>query len=246
MNLTRRHLLCAPLLAAFPAIANAGAAPLRMVVIELMPWAGRRKDGQLDGAAVDMAALLSSISGLPIVTRAVPYARAIAMLASGDADLMLAVDATAEAGLPAPLATVGAEDVVIIGKRGARHANPDELCGHQVALLRRARFALSLPSCVRRYETSSYEQGLHMLLQGRLDGVAGVRATMDYAIRHLGLKAADLDEALVIGQANISLYLSAKAAAMPAVAARLQQACRQVQRQKKMPALIAQYRQQRD
>lgn len=239
MNFIRRHLLCAPLLAAFPAVA--APAPLRMVVIDLMPWGGRKNDGQLVGVAVDFAALLSSASGLPIVTRAVPFARAIAMLNSGEADLMIAIAASSDPTLPAPLATVGTEDVVVVAPRGANHAGADALCGRKIALLRRASFARSLHACIERYETNSYEQGLRMLRQGRVDGVAGVRSSMDYAIRQFGLKSSDFGAPLVLGQADISLYL-APHAATPQLAARLQQACAQLLRQKQMPALIAQYR----
>lgn len=239
MNLTRRHFLCVPLLAGLPV--RATPAPLRMVVIDLMPWAGRKDDGQLTGVAVDFAALLSSASGQAIIPRAVPFARAIAMLNSGEADLMIAIAASSDPSLPPPLATVGTEDVVIVAPRGANYASADALCGRQIALLRRASFARSLHACIARYETNSYEQGLRMLRQGRVDGVAGVRSSMEYAIRQFGLKSSDFGAPLVVGQADISLYLS-EHAATPQLAARLQQACAQLLRQKQMQALIAQYR----
>jgi len=241
MNRTRRHLLCAPLFATLPALAMPPIVPLRMVVVDLMPWGGRNADGQLAGVAVDLASQLSSLSGLPITTTAVPYARAIAMLAGGTADLMLAIDASTSQTRP-PLATLGTEDVVVVGRRGTRYTSVEALCGRRVALLRRASFASSLHTCIARYETSSYEQGLRMLLQGRLDGVAGVRASMDYAIRHLGHKPADFGAPLVVGQADLCLYLSQQTAT-PAITTRLRQACAQLLLQKQMPALLAQYRQ---
>jgi ABC-type amino acid transport substrate-binding protein len=219
----------------------ASAAPLRMVVVDLMPWAGRNADGQLEGVAVDLATQLSSLSGLPLTINAVPYARAIAMLTGGSADLMLAIAASPAHTQP-PVATLGTEDVIVVGRRGTRYSSAGELCGRRVALLRRASFADSLHACIARYETNSYEQGLRMLRQGRLDGVAGVRASMDYAIRHLGQQPSDYGAPLVVGQADLSLYL-ARRTVTPAMAARLQQACLQLQQQKQMPALLAQYRQ---
>lgn len=243
MNLTRRHLLCAPLLAALPTLASG--TPLRMVVVDLMPWAGRNADGRLEGAAVDLAPLLSSLIGVPITVTAVPYARAIAMLSGGGADLMLAIDASNQHALPAPLSALGAEDVVVVGRRGASLASVDQLCGRRVALLRRASFAGALHPCILRYETNSYEQGLRMLRQERVDGIAGVRSSMDYAIRHIGIPAADFGVPLVIGQADISLYL-APLSANPALKKRLQQACELLKRQNKMPALLAQYRRSAD
>jgi ABC-type amino acid transport substrate-binding protein len=241
MNRTRRRFLCAPLLAAIPAAAHA--APLTMVVVDLMPWAGRNAAGQLEGAAVDLAPQLSALTGQPITTVAVPYARAIAMLANGGADLMLAVDADGRHGLPPPLASLGTEDVVLVGRRGAAWDSLEALCGRKVGLLRSASFdALLRPSpCLLRYETNSYEQGLRMLRQGRLDAMAGVRASMEYAIRRLGLVAADFGSPLLVGQAGIALYLAPRSAT-PALTARLQQACAQLAREKQMPALLAQYR----
>ncbi|QJD92674.1 transporter substrate-binding domain-containing protein [Duganella dendranthematis] len=244
MNRTRRYFLCTPLLAALPLTA---ATPLTMVVVDLMPWAGRNADGQLEGVAVDLAQQLSSLSGLPIVTRAVPYARAVAMLAGGSADLMLAIDAGQQTGLLPPLAPVGVEDIIIIGRRGVVYDNTDALCGRRVGLLRSASFkgALHQHPCLVRYPTNSYEQGLRMLRQGRLEAMAGARSTMDYAIRHLGLKPSDFGAPLVVGQAALSLYV-APSVLTPALGARLQQACQQLQRQKQMPALLAQYRQTTD
>ncbi|MBV7534181.1 transporter substrate-binding domain-containing protein [Duganella sp. sic0402] len=242
MSLSRRQLLCTPLLAALPALASA--TPLRMVVVDLMPWAGRNADGQLEGVSVDLASQLSSLSGLPLVIDAVPYARAIAMLRGDGADLMLAIAASPAHTQP-PLATLGTEDVIVVGRRGTHFSSADQLCGHRVALLRRASFADSLHACIARYETNSYEQGLRMLHQGRLDGVAGVRTSMDYAIHHLGYQPSDYGVPLVVGKANLSLYL-ADQNVTPAMAARLQQACLQLQRKKQMPALLAQYRQIRN
>ncbi len=242
MNRSRRRFLCVPLLAAIPAAA-AHAAPLTMAVVDLMPWAGRNAAGQLEGAAVDLAPQLSALTGRPITAVAVPYPRAIAMLANGGADLMLAIEADSRHGLPPPLASLGTEDIILVGRRGTAWAGPEALCGRKVGLLRSASFdALLRPSpCLLRYETNSYEQGLRMLRQGRLDAMAGVRASMEYAIRRLGLVAADFGPPLLVGQAGIALYLAPRSAT-PALTARLQQACAQLAREKQMPALLAQYR----
>lgn len=241
MNRTRRHLLCTPLLAALPSAAQGTA--LTMVVVDQMPWAGRDAAGRLYGASVEMAPYLSALTGRTIVVRAVPYARAVAMLAGGGADLMLAVDAGTQPGLPSPLASLGTEDIILLGRRGVSYASVEAFCGRKVGMLRSASFASArrMLACLQRYEINSYEQGLNMLRQGRLDAVGGVRATADYAIRRLGLQPADFGRPLVAGQAGIVLYL-APHAATPALEASLRQACAQLLRKKQMPALLAQYR----
>ncbi|NYE60671.1 ABC-type amino acid transport substrate-binding protein [Duganella sp. 1224] len=244
MNRNRRHLLRAALLAGLPVLPSAAHdAPLTLVVIDQMPWAGHDAAGRLRGVAIDLARQLSSLTGRPIVPRAVPYARAVAMLTSGGADLMMAIDASTRHDLPPPLASLGTEDIILLGRPGAGYARLDDLCGRKVGLLRSASFssALRVLSCLQRYEINSYEQGLRMLRQGRLDAIAGVRATTDFAIRHLALRQDDFGPLLVAGQADIVLYL-APHAATPTLAASLRQACAQLLREKQIPALLAQYR----
>jgi ABC-type amino acid transport substrate-binding protein len=241
MNRTRRNLLCTPLLAAFPAASHETA--LTLVIVDQMPWAGHDAVGRLRGVAVDIAQHLSSLISRPIVPQAVPYARAAAMLAGGSADLMIAIDASTRPDLPAPLASLGTEDIILLSRPGASYRKLDDLCGRKVGLLRSANFAATLRMypCLLHYEINSYEQGLRMLRQGRLEAVAGVRSSTDYAIRRLGLQPGDFGPLLVAGQADIVLFLAAQTAT-PALTASLRQACAQLLRQKQMPALLAQYR----
>nr|GEU28220.1 hypothetical protein [Tanacetum cinerariifolium] len=103
--------------------------PLRMAVLDQMPWAGRNDQGRPAGVVVDMARLLATASGTAIDTIALPYARAAAMLAHGKVDLMLAIDTGTLAGLPAPLDMLGGEDIVIVGRHGSGYRSLDDLCG---------------------------------------------------------------------------------------------------------------------
>jgi ABC-type amino acid transport substrate-binding protein len=224
------------------------AAPLRLVVIDLMPWAGYNGAGKMKGVSVELAQRLSVLSGLPITTQVVPYARAVAMLGAGDADLMLSIDTGRQSGLPVPLAAIGAEDVVVIGPRGTRYAGLTDLCGRTVGHMRRANFdpVFTAETCIVKYEINSYEQGVRMLLQGRLDAMMGVRSTMDYALKKLGTASDSVGEPLVLRQAGMALYVSERMAARadaPDLLERLRQACQQLDRDNALATLLVKHRQ---
>jgi polar amino acid transport system substrate-binding protein len=240
-----RLLGAVPVAAALPARAAPGApaqVALRMAVLDQMPWAGRDTHGRATGVVVDMAQLLASASGLAIDTSALPYARAATMLAHGQMDLMLAFDTGALAGLPPPLATIGSEDIIIVGRRGSNYHALDDLCGRTVGHLRRATFfpAFANAACLLRYEVNSYEQGLRMLAVGRIDAMLGVRSTIDYAVAQARIDAGSLGTPLVLAQAGLALYAAPQLVA-PAQLARLRDACAQLRRQQRLPELLARH-----
>jgi polar amino acid transport system substrate-binding protein len=218
-------------------------APLRMAVMDQMPWAGRDAQGRPAGVVVDMARLLAAASGVAIDTIAVPYARATAMLAGGKVDLMLAFDTGTVAGMPAPLDMLGGEDIVILGRHGSSYRSLDDLCGCTVGHLRRATFipAFANAACLRRYEVNSYEQGLRMLALQRLDAMLGVRSTIDYVVSQQRMDAGDFGAPLVLTRAGLALYVAPQVKDK-ALVARLHDASELLRRQHQLPALLALYR----
>lgn len=214
-----------------------------MAVLDQLPWAGRDAQGRLAGVVVDMARLLATASGLAIETIALPYARATAMLAGGQVDLMLAFDAGVLAGMPPPLDTIGNEDIVIVGRRGTSYRSLDDLCGRTVGHLQRTTFlpAFAANRCIVRYEVNSYEQGLRMLAMGRLDAMLGIRSTIGYVVAQSAMNAEGFGTPLVLAQAGLALYVAPQAAA-PALLARLRRASAELRQQQRLPALLAQHR----
>ncbi|MET0319410.1 MAG: transporter substrate-binding domain-containing protein [Duganella sp.] len=238
--------LAAPVMNATAATVTAVAAdrpPLRLAVLDQMPWAGRNDQGRPAGVVVDMARLLATASGTAIDTIALPYARAAAMLAHGKVDLMLAIDTGTLAGLPAPLDMLGGEDIVIVGRHGSGYRSLDDLCGRTVGHLRRATFipAFANAGCLRRYEVNSYEQGLRMLMLQRLDAMLGVRSTIDYVVGQQRMDAGGFGAPLVLARAGLALYVAPQLRDR-ALIARLHDASELLRRQQQLPALLALHR----
>jgi ABC-type amino acid transport substrate-binding protein len=229
-------------LGGLPATSRAAAntpsrAPLRLTMVNLMPWAGNGQDGQPVGALVELSAQLATLSGVPITPMPVPYGRAPYMLTSGGTDLMLLIDTGARAGVKGGFAIdhVGTVDIVVFGRSGFRYQRMADLFGKTVGTLRHSGYSpeLEAESRIHKHAFDSYDQGVRMLHAGRLDAVMGVGDSIDYA---LGKAAGQVSPRYPLMQGRVTLY--ADPAIDAATVAALQAACRQLRQKRVMDQLL--------
>jgi polar amino acid transport system substrate-binding protein len=207
-----------------------------------MPWAGINLAGRPTGAIVDLAEQLSQASGVAIQIAVVPYGRAAHMLIEGEADLMFAVSAGARNDLPSPIAELGKEEIVLLGGPGSMYVRLADLHRKTVGHLRKATFvsAFAEDADIAKYEFSSYEQGIQMLMRRRIDALIGSRITIDYTLRHLAIPAPSLSRPFLVSHSGIVLYVS-KRAATPNLVANLKKACDFLRRKKSLEILLRAY-----
>jgi ABC-type amino acid transport substrate-binding protein len=208
-------------------------APLRLTLVNLMPWAGNGPHGQPVGALIDLCAQLAALSGVPITPMAVPYGRAPYMLSSGGTDLMLAID-TSTSGSSA-IEYVGTVDIVILGRSGFRFQRLDDLFGKTVGTLRHTGYSQQLEAETRihKHAFDSYEQGLRMLQAGRLDAIMGVGDSIEYALTKTG---GQVSPRFPLVRGRVALYANPKIDA--ATIAALQAGCRQLRQKRVMDELL--------
>jgi ABC-type amino acid transport substrate-binding protein len=222
-------------LGALPATSSAAAsarAPLRLTMVNLMPWAGNDAHGRPIGALIGLCAQMATLSGVPITPIPVPYGRAPHMLNSGGADLMLIIDTSAKGG---GIDYVGTVDIVVFGRSGFRFQRMEDLFGKTVGTLRHSGYSpeLEAEARIRKHAFDSYDQGVRMLQAGRLDVVLGVRDSIEYA---LGKAAGEVSPRYTLASGRVALYADPKLDATTITA--LQSACRQLRQKRALDELL--------
>lgn len=224
-------------LGALPATSSAATAatrtPLRLTMVNLMPWAGNGPHGQPIGALIELCAQLATLSGVPITPIPVPYGRAPHMLTGGGADLTLLIDTSAKGG--AAIDYVGTVDIVVFGRSGFRFQRMEDLFGKIVGTLRHSGYSpeLEAEARIHKHAFDSYDQGVRMLQAGRLDVVLGVGDSIEYA---LGKAAGQVSPRYPLMHGRVALYANPQIDA--ATIAALQAACRQLRQKRVMDELL--------
>lgn len=191
-----------------------GAAPLRLIILHLPPYGMLGPDGQAAGICPDLAVLLAQETGLALTPVLVPYPRALAMMASGEGDLIFSTQNSRLDGLARPLARAFKGEGVLIARAGVRLERLEDCHGKVVGVLRGAQYlpAFDNDKAIRKHETITYQQSVQMLLEGRLDAIVGMREAIFYALRVLGKPRGVLGAPLPLVERDISLFISRHAA----------------------------------
>lgn len=243
MSLAARRRALA-VLAALPTLSLAAGAqaparaPLRLTVVNLMPWAGFDPQGRPTGVLVDLAALLAASGGVALKPLLVPYGRAPHMLNSGGADLMLSTDSQVTGGTA--IEHLGEIAIMLFGRAGFRFQHLRDLHGKTVGYLRHSAYspALEAEARIHRHAFDSYEQGVRMLRAGRLDAIMGTSDSIAYALRKQ--RAGDaVSPRYPLARVKLTLFAGRHVDA--GVAAALQAACRQLRQQQTMETLLRRY-----
>lgn len=214
------------------------APPLSLALIELLPWATVTPGGERDGILVDVAGILSTLSGVALDVQLLPFARAASMLERGQVDCMVALQASMLDHVATRLAPLSDEDIVVVGRRGTVWRSLADLRGKIVGRLRHGEYDLEFAADANiiKYDTSSYRQSLDMLRVGRLDAVIFIRSALDFTLKSMGLTMAAVGAPLYLGSCPLTLYAN-RASANTASAQSLRDACKVVYKVQSVKAL---------
>lgn len=223
--------------------AAAGTPRLKAVIIEIMPFGWRGADGRARGLAAEVSQRLALESGLAIDNVVVPYPRGVAMVTSGEADIMISLMNSELEHTARHLGVLFGLDAIIIGRAGMPLASLADLRGRTVGHLRRAEYSpalLSAESGIQRYETSSSEQTINMLSKGRLDAALGIRMSLYHAVRTLHVPPGQLGQVLYLGKREVGVYYSVRRYT-PEVAARLKRGIEAMRQNGSAAQLVAKF-----
>lgn len=202
--------------------ANAAMPPLRAVIVGVAPFGMVDADGRPAGVHVDIIARMRQRCGLRIESSVVPNPRAMAMMASGEADIMLGLRSASLDRLAHAFSPLFEGEVVVVGLAGLRLRSLADLHGKTVGHIRGTLYDLALMNddAIGKYSTTTMEQGLAMLREGRFDALVGTRLALGYAIRTLHMPRSALGTPLVLGRVQGWAHYAYRHYD-PAVAARL-------------------------
>jgi ABC-type amino acid transport substrate-binding protein len=166
--------------AAAPAVGKITAA-----LVNIPPWTSLDAPAVGKGIMVELFDELSQLSGIPIDIIKVPYAREVMMIEKGTAVLTIALRTAVIDRIATPLTKLGTEEVVVASMAGSGIASISDLRGKLVAQLRYSDYLSEVIAdpLIHKYDTTSYQQSVRMLLEKRVDAVIGLHTSLLYAIR---------------------------------------------------------------
>lgn len=196
--------------AAWPLHAVAKPRPLRAVALAIPPFATLDASGRKTGLFVEAIELIARESQHQIEIILAPYARAVAMLRSGEADLMISTSNSAIAEAAEPMGMLWTTEVIAIGRAGIKLDGLQDLRGRTVGMLRGSDYGAAFLDDheYRKHEITDQLQGIRMLLEGRLDASIGTPLAVFHAMRLLGVPRARLGGTLAVQSREIHLHLS--------------------------------------
>lgn len=244
-SLRRRHIVTSmAALALSPSLASQGLAShsVRIGVVDLAPWVIPNARGGAGGIFIDLLRDLAFESDAKLVPIVVPFARARAMLISSEVDMMFAYDSNQLQRIAPPLASLGEDDLLLVGRRNIRFQTLAELSGRTVGHLRGAEYdpALYIEPDITRYETNNYEQGLHMLMLNRIDAFVIPGAALPCSLKRLSVTRAEMGSIAVIKKSGLSLYVS-KSVNDAGLKNRINHACEQLRVKQRLRSFIKLY-----
>ena len=231
--------------AAVAAVAGPSAdepAALKLVIIGVPPFGISDAAGHPGGIQADLGRGLQRECGMRIDSSIVPNARAMLMIATGQADLMFAISSPPLAAVARPIEWVYRTDVIVIGRAGTSLRSRADLRGKTLGHLRGTVYDTELAAdpAVGQYETATPSQTMAMLLEGRYDAVLGIRPTLFYTIDAMHIPREKLGPALLLRQTESWLHYSLKRYD-PLIAARLQQCLLMMRRRGEVEAVMRRY-----
>ena len=146
------------LLLAFHSLVNASEAKsLRIVTIAVEPFGMVDGAGHESGIVYDIANRLAEESGLEAENSIVPYPRAVAMIESGEADLLISLVNTSLKATA--IARISFVENVVIGRSNDHYRAIEDLHGKGVAAVRGAEYdkRISTDPRIKKYAVNSYE-----------------------------------------------------------------------------------------
>lgn len=241
-GVARRSVLLSLALGALGARVDAAPAALKFVTISLVPWGAVDAGGHLSGIFIDLAQQIGRVSGLRVDNHVAPNARAQALVASGQADLMFALKSDYLQRAAQAIARVDLGEIIVVGRAGSDFRSREDLHGKVVGQIRGADYdaAFTADSAIGKRDTTSFEQSLQMLMVHRLDAVIGSRLSLFYTLRQMGLRRSQLGQPLMLGRGEAWLYYSDKRYD-PAVAATLRRALAELNREGAVRSLVQHY-----
>lgn len=190
-----------------PAPASA-TAPWVLDVIDVAPYGGLSRTGEVVGVMADFAQALAKAADRPIETRLVPIARAVQDVNRNAADLTILLPVPGFTPEVKAIARLTQLEVEVLPRKGVVIDSKASLRGLRIASLSAGAGYSMIADLdgVTHQRTNTLASMMQLLRSGRVDGVASVRQSLRYGMREERLRATEFGTPYVLGQLDLTLW----------------------------------------
>lgn len=186
------------------------AEPLRIDTILAPPMGFVTDDGQPAGLYYEILNHIAETAGLSYTNQIVPFARALAELERGDADVSLFFRRDQNTKL-VPILPVYTQKNIIIGRKGARFESLEDLHGKLVAQMRGTSYdeTFARDDAIKKVEIVDFVQGITMLMNERVDAMIAPDIGIFFTAQQSGYARDDFGDPLVVNTREAWIQASA-------------------------------------
>lgn len=201
------------------------ARPLNIVTIDIPPFGMTAADGQPYGIMYEISDRIAAQAGFASRNQLLPYARTVVELKHGRADFVLRFDNDSLAEAALKVTPIFPLQVIVLAAADKRLSTFNDMHGLTIGVMRGGHFndAFAADKAIKKYPINNYQQGLSMVVNGRIDGLIGSDLGIYTVAEAMGLTQAAFSAPLVLGEQYFWLFYSRKTADK-ATLARLTQA----------------------
>lgn len=183
---------------------------LLVLVPEVEPWGYEGSQSEPAGLLADFYQLLFARAGLTPQIELRPYARVQHDLASGQADLSVMFHSPRSEQVARSLGAVVPAPVLVLARPDSRAAGLADLAGGRVGLVRGSRYGAAFDDngSFAHVPVTNAEQGLRMLLAGRLEAMVCTQQSLLFTLGRTGMTGESLRLVTRLPEARADLYLS--------------------------------------
>lgn len=177
------------------------------------PWGFINRQGQEDGLLVRFEQALERETGIAYQNHLQPYPRVLHSLASGAVDFAVIFDSHAPDEQAIRVGYVTTIEIMVVARAGGPlRASMSELAGMQIGYIRGSKYGSQFDEATHftRVPINKIEQGIAMVLKGRIEAMASTDQSLYWALDNMGVKAGDLAKIISIGKTTGGLYMSKK------------------------------------
>lgn len=182
-----------------------------VVTSTVKPWGFSDSDKANKGILIDFQNTLFARANIEFNNLLEPYPRVIQDIEKGDADIAVMFVSPQAERIAHSLGFVLNERIVIVVKAGSKeYRSLDDFSGQIIGQVRGSKYgqAFDTHPGITRVALTDVEQGLKMLLAGRLDAMASTEHSLLFAMYSAGINSKDIQLALPLFTARADLYVA--------------------------------------
>lgn len=193
------------------------AAPLNMVSTNVMPWGYLDSAGQPAGLHVQILTQLGLSSGLDYQLKVEPYARVVRDVQLGRADVSIMFDSTESRSMAHFLASVELGSVFLVGHKNVSWDQLVKKPKLRIGRMSHSNYGLAKLKLEAQdfVAINTVNQGVAMMLRGRLDGVICTSAAFSLALEKLKVDSVNSLQAFHLAEVSGAVFLSKRSQFKP-------------------------------